>query len=133
MSSDRDIDRPTTIATPRPAAPRPAAPQPAAPQPATPPPDSSQLDNRDRASSEPRPLLGNGEKVANRFFVLRFIGQGGMGQVYEAEDSFHEPVRTARCRRCCQNSVRASSNAAVDGRRNETSNQPGLTSRPSHC
>ncbi|HXM64531.1 MAG TPA: protein kinase [Terriglobales bacterium] len=38
------------------------------------------------ARSFPLPLLSTGSVVSGRFEILRFIGQGGMGQVYEALD-----------------------------------------------
>ena len=31
-------------------------------------------------------VFSPGEKVAGRFRIIRFLGQGGMGQVYQAED-----------------------------------------------
>src|SRR5689334_18879287 len=32
------------------------------------------------------PLFAPGDRVAGRFRILRFLAQGGMGQVYAAED-----------------------------------------------
>ena len=37
--------------------------------------------------TEPRPLFEPGETVAQRFNVIRLLGTGGMGEVYEAEDT----------------------------------------------
>ncbi len=37
--------------------------------------------------SEPKPLFEPGESVAQRFNIIRLIGSGGMGEVYEAEDT----------------------------------------------
>jgi len=37
--------------------------------------------------TEPRSLFEPGESVAQRFNVIRLIGSGGMGEVYEAEDT----------------------------------------------
>src|SRR5262249_29312947 len=50
-----------------------------------------------RTSSGPAgprtPGLAEGEVLANRFRIVRFIARGGMGEVYEAEDDvLHERV-----------------------------------------
>jgi eukaryotic-like serine/threonine-protein kinase len=36
---------------------------------------------------EPQPLLEPGESIAQRFNIIRLLGSGGMGEVYEAEDT----------------------------------------------
>jgi serine/threonine protein kinase/tetratricopeptide (TPR) repeat protein len=37
--------------------------------------------------AEPQPLFEAGQSVAQRFNVIRLLGSGGMGEVYEAEDT----------------------------------------------
>jgi eukaryotic-like serine/threonine-protein kinase len=43
----------------------------------------------------PAGRLCPGQVLINRFVILRFIAQGGMGEVYEAEDRFLQGVRVA--------------------------------------
>jgi len=44
-------------------------------------------------SSPPKPTFSDGDTLAGRFRIIRFIAHGGMGEVYEAEDlEFCQPV-----------------------------------------
>ncbi len=43
----------------------------------------------------PAGRLTRGQVLINRFVILRFIAKGGMGEVYEAEDTFLQGVRVA--------------------------------------
>lgn len=40
----------------------------------------------DDSRMPPRPMLGQDERIAGRFRIIRLLGQGGVAQVYEAED-----------------------------------------------
>ena len=46
----------------------------------------SRLSDEIRSLAVTDPLLSPGEKLGDRFVVSRFLAQGGMGEVYEAED-----------------------------------------------
>ncbi len=72
---------------------------------ATPPPDSTPISGPGEGSSRvygasPTPTaFFPGENIAGRFRVVRFIGRGGMGEVYEVEDlelRVHVAIKTVR-------------------------------------
>jgi len=42
-----------------------------------------------------KPAFSDGEMILDRFRIIRFIDRGGMGEVYEAEDSFLRGVHVA--------------------------------------
>jgi serine/threonine protein kinase len=57
------------------------------------------LENVPREAEAPTPRLSEGEVLAGRFRIIRFIARGGMGEVYEAEDQElreHVAVKTIR-------------------------------------
>src|SRR5947208_4990926 len=59
----------------------------ATPRPRTPPPDSATLPHPSRMPAEPADsVLVPGQVLAGRFRIVRRIAQGGMGEVWEAED-----------------------------------------------
>src|SRR5688572_27684801 len=57
------------------------------------------LQNHDDSSASPRtlteqePIFSPGELVANRFVIKKLIARGGMGEVYEANDSGLKGIR----------------------------------------
>src|SRR3984885_12544372 len=52
-------------------------------------------DNEAPSALPPAGRLTPGQVLINRFVILRFIAKGGMGEVYEAEDSFLQGVHVA--------------------------------------
>jgi eukaryotic-like serine/threonine-protein kinase len=52
-------------------------------------------DNEVPSALPPAGRLTPGQVLINRFVILRFIAKGGMGEVYEAEDSFLQGVHVA--------------------------------------
>jgi tetratricopeptide (TPR) repeat protein/tRNA A-37 threonylcarbamoyl transferase component Bud32 len=52
-------------------------------------------DNEVPSALPPAGRLMPGQVLINRFVILRFIAKGGMGEVYEAEDSFLQGVHVA--------------------------------------